>query len=107
MVSWILDRNDTILDPIVRQAWRLVLDANNSLVDPLREDWHAVQPQIGNEGWNARTIRAFAGATRPRITVQRPWSYAPVPPTDTEPPTLERIGHFDVEYPDLMKDTKG
>jgi hypothetical protein len=54
-------------------------------------------------GLDSRTLREFASATRPRLTAQRPWSYAPVPPEgDTEVP-LSRIGQFDVNYPILLE----
>jgi hypothetical protein len=103
-ISWALDRDDTILDPVVRQAWRLVLEAHDSIPDDVREGWHGVQAQIRKEGWTARSMRIFAQATRPRIHAQRSWSHAPVPPeNDGASIALSRIAHFDVIYPKLIE----
>jgi hypothetical protein len=102
-LSWTLGRDNVEFDPIVRQAWRLVLEAHESAPDDVRKGWHGVNHQIRKEGWTPRTIRAFAVATRPRLAVQRSWNYAPVPPTAGETLTLSRIGHFDVVYPTLIE----
>jgi hypothetical protein len=102
-LSWMLDRDNVAFDPIVRQAWRLVLEARESLPDHGREDWHSMKQQIRKEGWTPRTIRAFAAATRPRLEVGRSLRYAPVPPTADEPLTLARVGDFAVVYPTLIE----
>jgi hypothetical protein len=102
-LSWTLDHDDVAFDPFVRQVWRLVLEAHESVPDDVREGWHGVHQQIRKEGWTPRTIRAFAAATRPRLKVGRSWHYAPVPPTVAETLTLERIGQFDVVYPTLIE----
>jgi hypothetical protein len=102
-LSWTLDRDNVVFDPIVRQAWRLVLEARESVPDHGREDWHSVKQQISKEGWTPRTIRAFAAATRPRLEVRRSLRYAPVPPTADETLTLARVGDFAVVYPTLIE----
>jgi hypothetical protein len=102
-LSWALDRDDAVIDPIVRQAWRLVLEAHDSMPDDMREGWYGVNQQIRKEGWTERTIRVFAGATRPHLKVARSWHHAPVPPETTETLSLSRIGHFDVVYPTLVE----
>lgn len=98
-LSWTLDSDNVLFDPIVRQAWRLVLEAHESVPDDTREGWHGVNQQIRKEGWTPRTIRAFAVATRPRLKVARSWYYAPVPPAAGETLSLSRVGDFDVVYP--------
>ena len=103
-LSWTLDRDDAIFDPVVRQAWRLVLEAHDSIPDDVREGWYGVEAQIRKEGWTTRSIRAFGEATRPRIAAQRSWSHAPLSPEEGEALALSRIGHFDVKYPKLMED---
>lgn len=105
-LSWTLDRDHVEFDPIVRQAWRLVLEAHESVSDDVREGWYGVNQQVRKEGWTPRTIRAFAAATRPRLAVQRSWHYAPVPPTADEPLTLSRIANFDVVYPKLIENSE-
>jgi hypothetical protein len=103
-LCWTLDRDDSTLDPVVRQAWRLALESHDSLPDSLREGWYGVQAQIRKEGWTTRSLRVLADATRPRISAQRPWSHAPVPPEEGgEPLALSRIAHFDVIYPKLIE----
>jgi SIR2-like domain len=102
---WTLDHNSPVFDPLIRHAWRLVLEAIKSAPDHLGDGWWVVQTQIQKEGWTPRTIRDFFVATRPRLTVQRSWAYAPVPPESTTPLTLFRIGHFDVQYPKLIDKT--
>ena len=102
-LSWALDRDDLVMDPIVQQAWRLVLEAHDTTPDDLREGWHGVNQQIRKEGWTERTIRVFAGATRAHLKVARSWHHAPVPPDATEALSLSRIGHFDVVYPTLVE----
>jgi hypothetical protein len=104
-MSWILDRNDVVFEPVVREAWRLILEAHASPSDDLHEGWYAVHARIQKEGWTTGSLRAFAQATRPRITVQRPTAFAPVPPRQgSDPPALFRIAHFDVNYPKLMEE---
>jgi hypothetical protein len=102
-LSWSLDRDNVAFDPLVRKAWRIILEAHESILDVVGEGWHRVYQQIRKEGWTPQTIRAFSVATRPRLTVGRFWHYAPVPPTAAEALTLERIGHFDVVYPQLIE----
>jgi hypothetical protein len=104
-LCWTLDRETPLFDPLIRQAWRLVLEAIKSVPADIGEGWWAVQTQIQREGWTARTIREFSIATRPRLIVQRSWAHAPVPPDETTPPTLSRIGHFEVHYPKLIEKT--
>ena len=104
-LCWVLDRDTTLFDPLIRRAWRLVLEAIKSVPDGIGEGWVVVQSQIQKEGWTERTIREFSIATRPRLTVQRAWAYAPVPPENTSPLTLSRIGHFEVHYPKLIEKT--
>ncbi len=103
-LSSALDRNAANLDPVVYQAWRLVLEAQDSVPDDLRDGWWGVQSQIQKEGWTTRALRAFAAATRPRLAAKRPWASAPVPPDGGDPPALRRIAHFEVTYPKLMED---
>lgn len=98
-LSETLDRDDAVFDPIVRQAWRLVLEAHDSAPGNDRGGWHSVQRQISQESWTPRTIRAFAMVTRPRLTVLGAWDYAPIPPGTGEELTLARIGRFEVVYP--------
>jgi len=104
-LCWVLDRDTTSFDPLIRHAWRLVLEAIKLAPDYLGDGWWVVHTQIQKEGWTARTIREFFVATRPRVTVQRSWSSAPVPPDNTIPLTLSRIGHFEVHYPKLIERT--
>lgn len=102
-LSRTLDTSSANFDPVVRQAWRLALEAAAPTHYCLGDGWWGVQAQIKNEGWTSRTLREFASATRPRLTAHRPWSYAPIPPEgDTEVP-LSRIGQFDVNYPTLLE----
>jgi hypothetical protein len=103
-LSWALDHDAAVYDPVVRQAWRLVLEAQETLPNDMRDGWWGVQSQIQNEGWTTRTLREFAAATRPRLAAERPWSYAPLPPDSGSPLKLSRIAHFDVKYPKLMED---
>lgn len=104
-LSWTLDRDDVVFDPVVRQAWRLVLEAQNALPDEVREGWYGVRSQIQKDGWTARSLRAFAEATRPRTTVQRSWFHTPIPPEAADGLLrLSRIAHFDVKYPKLLED---
>jgi hypothetical protein len=102
-LSIALDTSSTTCNPVVRQAWRLALEASTPTYDHLRDGWWGVQAQIKNEGWTSRTLRQFAITTRPRLTVQRPWSYAPVPPDEDTEISLSRIGVFDVHYPTLFE----
>lgn len=102
-LSRTLDTNSANFAPVVRQAWRLALEAAVPTRDRLGDGWWGVEAQVKNEGWTSRTLREFACATRPRLTVRRPWSYAPIPPDgDTEIP-LSRIGQLDVNYPMLLQ----
>lgn len=104
LLRWVLDHDHVTFDPIVRQAWRLVLEARNDLPEQFGGGWHQVQAQIRKEGWTPRSINAFATATRPRISAQRSWSRAPVPPVEaSESLSLSQIAHFDVEYPKLLE----
>jgi SIR2-like protein len=105
-ISWVVDRNATVLDPLISHAWRLVLEAVRSVPDHTGDGWWAVHSEIQKEGWIARTIREFSSATRPRLTVQYPWAHAPVPPDKAIPLTLSRIGHFEVHYPKLIERTE-
>jgi hypothetical protein len=102
-LCWALDHGAAKCEPVVRLAWRLVLEAQDALPDDMREGWWAVQSQIRTEGWTTRTIREFAIATRPRITVQGARWAAHVPPDDDSPITLQRIARFDVTYPKLIE----
>ncbi len=104
-ISWELDRT-TEFAPVVRQAWRLIVEAHESVPDDIREGWHGVRDQIRKEGWTQRNVRAFAVATRPRLVVERPWHRSPVPPPISEELSLSRIGRFDVVYPKLMEDVE-
>ena len=65
-----------------------------------------MQARIHKGGWTAQSVRAFAEATRPRITVQRPRLHAPVPPAEGESISLSRIAHFEVRYPTLIERTE-
>jgi hypothetical protein len=103
-LSWTLESETTVIEPFIRDAWRLVLEALNSAPDNTRDGWWGIQTQIKREGWSTRTIREFSIATRPRITVQRPWARAPVPPDNANLLSLSRIAHFEVHYPKLIED---
>jgi hypothetical protein len=100
---WALERDTMEFDPIIRHAWRMILEAHASLHDEMSEGWHGVQHQLRKEGWTPRGVRAFAVATRPRLAVRRPWSYAPAPPSAGEAITLTRIGDFEVKYPTVVE----
>lgn len=102
-LSRTLERDNVEFSPIIRQTWRLVLEAYDSRSEGSREDWYGVHQQIRKEGWTPRSLRAFADATRPRLTIRRPWHYAPVPPSAGEELTLSRIGDFEVVYPKLIE----
>jgi hypothetical protein len=104
-LSWALEDRNITLEPFVRQAWRLVIDAMESTPKGVGEGWWGVQSLIQMEGWTARTIREFSHATRPRLTVQYAFGHAPVPPDNSHPVTLSRIGHFQVHYPTLIEKT--
>jgi hypothetical protein len=102
-LSRLLDQGAARLVPIVRQAWRLVLEARKYVPNGLPDGWYRLQSQIDIEGWTSRTLREFAVATRPRINAKRGWSRAPMPPDDSNQIRLSHIADFDVVYPRLIK----
>ncbi len=102
-LSWALDTTELDLNPVVRKAWRLVLEARALAPERPVEGWWTVQSEIKKEGWTERTIRDFAKATRPHITAKRVWARAPIPPADESSITLSHLAHFDVEYPKLLE----
>jgi hypothetical protein len=103
-LSWELDRGKAGFHPAVRDAWRLILEAHTTTPNPGIEGWTEVFDRVRVEGWTSRTIRAFAKATRPRVTAELAWGHDPLPPRADEEPTLRRIAHFDVKYPKLIED---
>lgn len=103
-LSWELDRGRASFHSAVRHAWRLILEAHITTPNLGIEGWTEVFDQLRVEGWTPRTIRAFAKATRPRVTTELAWAHAPLPPGADEEPTLRRIAHFDVRYPKLIED---
>src|SRR6202043_2454177 len=104
-LSWTLDTSPATFHPVIRQAWRLALEACAPTMERLGDGWWGVQAQIKKEGWTTQTLRRFASATQPRLTVQRPPLRAPVPPTEDTKIDLFNIGHFEVRYPTLLENT--
>jgi hypothetical protein len=100
--AWRLDRPDIVIDPVLRKAWRLLLEAQDTTPDSVRDDWYGVADMVQAEGWVGSALRAFARATQPRIEAKRNFHYAPVPP-EAGPVELARIARFNVLYPTLME----
>ncbi len=99
-IRWELEKGTRISSPIVRKAWRFLLEAWKHHREPLSRDWHGFQQLIAKDGWNAAAVREYAELARPCLAVSPAYWGGPQPPAnDTDLRDRELFGR-DVRYPE-------
>jgi hypothetical protein len=99
-ISWELERGTRPVHRDIRNAWRALFEAWNSVEDFYRE-WYALQAVIKVDGWSSAVIRRFAEVLRPRLSAEPDIWGGPKPPVlvlDKE--DGGRLLRMDVKYPE-------
>ena len=85
--------------PVIRQGWRLLLEAFEESRD--RFKWRNLAAAIEEEGWTNANLRAFERGILPALRVSRPRYSAPRPPEKNPADLrLEDLLHLEVVFPD-------
>lgn len=99
-----LERRHGDVHPVIRKAWRYLLEARKNVEEPQLE-WHDLKRDIDREGWNPGVVRQFATICRPRLTAGAALFLKPSPPKlseDLRPWNLVRFEVvWDIAPPDI------
>ncbi|MDP2376047.1 SIR2 family protein [Reyranella sp.] len=99
-IRWELERGTLISTPIVRKAWRYVLEAWKHYREPFDRDWHGFAQLIAKDGWNAAAAREYAELMRPRLVVGPAYWGGPRPPANDTDFKDHELFRRDVQYPE-------
>jgi hypothetical protein len=101
-IKFELKRNSTEFPPVVRQAWRYMLEAWRVPRNDVHAEWYELAAVIKAEGWNPSTARQIARIKRPYLSVESSLGAAR-PPEDIADLSLGSLVRVDVKYPDLSQ----
>jgi hypothetical protein len=86
----------------VKQGWRYLLPARDSLTKPYSPDGFELDAIIRAEGWNSLNLRQYGEYAQPTLRVSPSLSFWPLPPVKGEKWSLHNLIKIDVEYQEVL-----
>lgn len=94
-----LDRLHNEIRPVIREAWRYLLEAWECTGGNSQREWHELKREIGRDGWSPATIRRFTAMTCPYLKSGPGIMSEPTPPREGTDVRLWDMVRFEVECP--------
>ena len=87
------------MNPVVRDAWRYLLEAWKYADNETRRDWRDLKREIDREGWGAAAIRRFTAIHCPYLKAGPATMAGPTPPKEATKLDLYELVKLEIECP--------
>ena len=104
VIRWKLDRIHEQVDPVIRKAWRYLLEVAKDIHSEPRREWYGLKRQIDLDGWGPFEVRQLTEITRPYFKVSPALMAKPSPPPKDVELRLWDLVRIEVECPVLPRD---
>jgi hypothetical protein len=94
-----LGRRHEQCDPVIRLAWRYLLEAWERVDDNTRRDWYELKARLDRDGWDSAAVRDFTAITCPYVKASPALMSGPVPPKKGSDLGLRDLVQLEVECP--------
>jgi SIR2-like domain len=100
-----LKRHHDQTEPVIRVAWRYLLEVWNSN-DDVESRWYGLKREIERDGWGPAMARALGDLTYPRLSASPVLMSSPLPPKRDASLRLEDLVRLEVECPTIPRDAE-
>lgn len=101
-ISWELEQNGSTIEPIIKKAWRYLIDYWNEYRGDPNHNLFEMTAEIKTNGWSSYLVRRFAAAVRPYLKIDPGYHSDPLPPESTDGLSSYDLIRTNVEYPDTL-----
>lgn len=93
-----LDQSGDRFHPVMKTAWRGLIESTEGLQTESRREWYNLRTQIKQEGWNQTTLRMFREFSCPGLKASPGLLSAVVAPQIGSENRLSELVHLEVDY---------